>query len=199
MKTFRRQSGQKELNKKLTIQKLATMPPASLFAEPIDYVFANHSRQRLLCQVLDEIAEVEAADRELVSAAYAFLTEEYAIHMLDEEGDLFPLLRRRADPEDDVNKVLGQIIDENMSDEGDAKDIVTLLGRLKGTTNMQKISKKDASLLKRFAANERNHLIVENAILLPLAKVRLSEDDQRKLGMRMAARRGTEMSKAAHD
>ena len=45
-------------------------------------------------------------------------------------------------------------------------------------------------LLARFAANERQHLIVENAIVLPLARARLSEDDKQKLGMRMAARRG---------
>ena len=183
----------------LALETLTTALPPSLFREPIEYVFADHFRQRTLCSVLDQIAEADVPDRALVGAALAFLQNDFGPHVIDEEEDLFPLLRQRAAPEDEINKVLDQLSEEHASDEADAKQIVTLLGKLKELRTEAGFSKKERELLKRFAANERQHLIVENAIVLPLARARLSDADKQELGMRMAARRGIDLSQVMHD
>lgn len=183
----------------LALETLMTLPPLSLFHEPIEYVFADHFRQRTLCSVLDQIAEAEAPDCDLVDAALLFLQRDFGPHVLDEEEDLFPLLRRRAEPEDEINKVLGQLSEEHASDETDARQLMDILSKLKDSNCNTRLAIEQKELLKRFAANERQHLIVENAIVLPLARARLSEADKQRLGMRMAARRGTDLSKVTHD
>ena len=174
----------------LMLEALVTAPPASLFNDPIEYIFADHFRQRTLCSALNQIAETETIDIELVEAALEFLRSEFGPHVLDEEEDLFPLLRRRAETEDDINHVLEQLSEEHAADEADGNRIITLLEQLLRSGDLSVIDAEAAELLARFAANERQHLIVENAIVLPLARARLSEVDKQKLGKRMAARRG---------
>ena len=39
----------------------------------------------------------------------------------------------------------------------------------------------------------RHHLTLENAIVLPLARIRLTADDLRNLAQRMSARRGIKL------
>ena len=183
----------------LMLEALMNAPPTSLFNDPIEYIFADHFRQRTLCSVLDQIAEAETIDVELVEAALGFLQSEFGPHVLDEEEDLFPLLRRRAETEDDINQVLGQLSEEHASDEADGNQIIALLQRLLGSGDLSVIDSEAIGLLGRFAANERHHLIVENAIVLPLARARLSETDKQKLGTRMAARRGLAPPQVAND
>lgn len=190
---------QQEEAKGLALEALTTAPPPDLLMEPIDYLFADHFRQRMLCTVLDDIAEAESVDLDLLEAVVRFLGNDLAPHVLDEEEDLFPLLRMRAKPEDEIDRVLGQLSEEHVSDETDAKQIMVILDTIKQSGKRSKMSLEDKVLLKRFAANERQHLIVENAIVLPLARARLTETDKRKLSLNMAARRGIPLSEVAHD
>jgi hemerythrin-like domain-containing protein len=180
-------------SRQMALEALTTRPPVGLFAEPVEYMFADHFRQRTLCMFLDEIADGDPVDVEVVDVVLAFLKSEMGPHVLDEEEDLFPLLRRRAEPEDEINTVLGQLSQEHAADEADALLIMDVLEELKNSTIKQVLDEAAAKLLKRFAGNERQHLILENAIVLPLARARLTDEDQRKLGRRMAARRGIEL------
>lgn len=180
----------REEERLLALEALSTRPPVSLFKEPIEYVFADHFRQRTLCKILDGIAGAETIDTEMVQAALAFLKTEMGPHVLDEELDLFPLLRRRVLPEDEIDMVLGQLSQEHAADETDALEIVRLLEALTSSGNSQGVDVGAANLLQRFASNERQHLILENAIVLPLARVRLTETDCHQLGRSMADRRG---------
>jgi len=171
----------------MALSTLAAPPPAAQLASPLDYVFAEHFRQRTLCWVIDRIADAEERDEECIGAVLRFLREEFGAHVLDEEEDLFPLLRRRAEPDDRIEEVLGELSQEHAADKLDAEAIVE---GLFAATGRRRFTKAFRGLLHRFAANERRHLIVENAIVLPLARVRLTIDDLRNLGRRMAARRG---------
>ena len=185
--------------RQLALQALTTELPPGLLHEPIEFVFADHFRQRILCDVLDQIADTDEPDKDLLDAALSFLRGDFGLHVMDEEEDLFPLLRRRAEPEDQIDEVLGQLSEEHASDETDAKQIIHLLENLKGVIHKPCLSSEQKSLLTRFAANERQHLIVENAIVLPLARTRLSDADKQELGIRMAARRGLGIPERAHD
>ncbi|MGI9512183.1 MAG: hemerythrin domain-containing protein [Anderseniella sp.] len=177
----------------LALEALSNAPPSSQFAEPLDYIFAEHFRQRVLCNMLDEIADRERPDRQPIEAVLRYLRVDFAPHMQDEEHDLFPMLRRRAEPEDRIDDVIGQLTQEHAADRQDAKLITEGLAKaLAGKTETGQGSAL-AKLLHRFAENERNHLTLENAIILPLARIRLTDDDIRNLAHRMAARRGVKL------
>ena len=175
--------------REMSLAALRTPPPAFMLNEPIDYMFADHFRQRTLCTILDQIADAAEPDHEAISASIEFLKTEFGPHVQDEEQDLFPVLQQRATEEDEIGPILDQLGEEHAADKVDAASIIEQLAHLK-SRKVTKIGSKLAQLLKRFAANERQHLIVENAIVLPLARARLTTEDCKLLGQRMAARRG---------
>lgn len=176
--------------RRMAIDAVRTALPVMFFKKPLDYIVADHLRQRTLCGMLDEIAVEKKPDIQKIDAVVDFLKTELAPHVQDEEEDLFPLLRRRAHPDDEINLVLGKLSENHSDDQIDSDQIVSQLPVLKETPDYCIQNPDFAELLTKFAANERQHLIVENAIVLPLARVRLSEEDQVNLGKRMAARRG---------
>lgn len=178
----------------MALETLTEAPPTEQLASPLDYVFADHFRHRTLCWMIDQIADARDRDEECIGAVVRFLRDDFGPHVIDEEEDLFPLLRRRAEPEDRIEEVLGELSQEHAANKLDADAIVEGLSVATG----RRFTKAFRGLLHRFAANERRHLIVENAIVLPLARVRLTFDDLRNLGRRMAARRGIDFPGISH-
>ena len=172
------------------LETLTTELHDNLLRQPIDYIFADHIRQRALCALLDDIANGTCEDMETIRATSNFLQTEFKPHILDEEKGLFPLLRRRAEPDDNIDDLLGQLVEEHESDHKDAKDILAALDQIIASGSVGMPSKEASVLLTRFAANERQHLIVENSIVLPLARARLTQDDCDDLARGMAAHRG---------
>ncbi len=168
------------------IEALKNPPSKALICQPIEYIYCDHYRQRVLCSALDRVADEGKPGSKLALSILRFLESDFGVHVLDEEEDLFPLLRRRAQWEDRLEKVLGQLSAEHLADKEDCEQIQLLFrDGLKSSGDWK-------SLLRRFASNERHHLLLENAIVLPLARARLTESDLYSLGRRMAARRGIE-------
>jgi hemerythrin-like domain-containing protein len=174
------------------IAMLNEAPPPVRLLSPIDYIFADHFRHRTLCRVLDDIAQGAEFDRETVIAALRFLETDYRIHLLDEEEDLFPLLRQRAAAEDCVDEVLDQLSLEHGEEQKTADAVIEKLSAMLGSRGAKPADADFRDQLRRFAAQDRRHLTVENAIVLPLARARLSPGDLRDIGKSMAARRGLE-------
>ncbi|MDA4844458.1 hemerythrin domain-containing protein [Hoeflea poritis] len=184
--------------RKLAIAALGEPPPVAQLLAPLDYILSDHFRQRSLCKAVEDLANADDFDREMAEAVLRFMKSDFGLHVIDEEEDLFPLLRRRALPEDDINMVLGALSLEHASDHDDAERIVEGLAQALETRRADFPDAEFAALLKRFAAGERRHLIVENAIVMPLARARLNDDDLRNLGRRMAARRGIDYPEKKH-
>jgi len=171
----------------MALATLAAPPPADQLATPLDYLFADHFRLRTLCRMIDLIADDESCDDECIESVLRFLREDFVPHIHDEEEDLFPMLRVRTEPEDRIDDILDTLIQEHAADRLDAEAIVAGLSRMETGNALSRSFRKQ---LRRFAANERRHLTLENAIVLPLARARLKIDDLRNLGRNMAARRG---------
>ena len=161
----------------------------SLLRHPLDYILADHLRQRVLCVLCDSIAIDASLDVEAVSEVVDYLSNDMVVHVIDEEQDLFPLLRRRADPEDDIESVLGRLSGEHAHDETLAREIITGLRDALASPG-DTLSARLILSLKQFAHGQRQHLALENATVMPLAKVRLTGKDLKELSGRMAARRG---------
>ena len=164
--------------------------PLELLAEPLDWFFAEHFRHRQLCQMIDEVCATTVFDGDRIAKVVAFLSHDLALHVIDEEEDFFPLLRRRCRPEDEVERVLGMLSAEHRADMNKASQVSELLKAclLKQTApGLDPVRRK---ILSEFASQERRHLGLENAVILPIARLRLDAEDLATLGRRLAARRG---------
>lgn len=164
--------------------------PLHLLAEPIEWFFAEHYRHRQACKMIEEVAAAVVFDRPRVAELVDFLDHDLPLHVIEEEEDFFPLLRRRCEPEDDVERVLGMLSAEHRADVVQAG---AMRDRLRACLDSAKAPGLDPAQRKAmvaFAAQERRHLGLENAIVLPIARLRLSANDLTALGRRLAARRG---------
>lgn len=180
----------KDETRQLALDALCNRPPVKHLFSPLDYIFAEHFRQRVLCGVLDDFTKDKTHDPELMIAAVNYLKQEMNSHIQDEEDDLFPLLRLRSEQDDGIDQVLDQLSEEHKSDHIDALQIIEKLRLALKQENNSGLQTKFAESMHRFTANERRHLIVENAIIIPLARVRLKQDDLNQMSQHMANRRG---------
>ena len=150
---------------------------------PLDFVADDHMRERVACAKIDEIvtrANCDMADRiEVV----AFLTNHLPLHLADEEVDIFPMMLARCDPEDDIEKVIYKLQSDHQHARMDTPEITAILARNEG------FSEVDAKRLTTFANHARRHLILENAIILPIARARLTPRDLTKMKAHMLERR----------
>ncbi len=167
-----------------------------LLRTPLDFIHAEHLRHREVCRAAEDIATAKAFDSRMALAVADFLEDDMALHVIDEEEDLFPLLRRRAKPGDGAERIIGLLSGEHAADEVLSRTVCKGLREALGQYAPE-IAEPLRNALLTFADRERRHLTVENAIVLPLAARRLSKKDQLELARRMAARRGLSLPEDA--
>ena len=163
--------------------------PRDLLGNPLEFFMADHLRQRAAFALIEQLATVDTLDRALATHVLDFLGTDMVAHVLDEEDDLFPLLRRRCEPEDDIEHVLGDLSAEHAADERIALEVrAGLAEALEAGCAAGDIEYLRKRMLA-FAYAESRHLALENGIILPLARARLTKDDLRDLSERMTKRR----------
>ena len=164
--------------------------PRELMTEPLDWFFAEHYRHRQFCRLLTEVAAAHVFDGERITALVEFIRNDLALHIIDEEEDLFPLLRRRALPEDEIEDVLGRLSAEHKTDSMCAQSVRGHLENCLARQSAPGMIPEARKALQDFASHELRHLALENAVVLPIARLRLSGGDLRAMSRRLAARRG---------
>lgn len=164
--------------------------PALLVHQPLDWFVAEHYRHRQFCALMHELAEAERFEAEPLAAVIAFLNGELGQHLADEEQDLFPLLRRRARPEDEIDQALNRLRSEHKGDLAHGYALRTHLQRCLETETPPARDSWARMALNAFASQELRHLALENAVVLPIAKLRLTPKDLKDLSRRIVARRG---------
>ncbi len=173
--------------------------PLDLIIEPLDWIFAEHFRQRQLCTALEFIASSAEPLPEAMCAASAYLEHDMPLHVEDEEEDLFPLVRKRCTPEDEIENVLSRLARDHEMDKDQAVEIAAMLFRAAAAGRPLGKRSKAAKLARSFAQHQRHHLVVENAVVLPIARLRLRKEDLKTLSRHMAVRRGIALPEAAKD
>ena len=160
----------------------------SLLGRPLDFICEDHLRERQVCAMIDGLTMVRSLDRQAVLTVLRFLNEELNVHLRDEAEDLFPVLEMRCTAEDSINAVLGRI----REDQGQTlSQLSAVREAIAGSLDTgADLSQTNRETLTRFAAHVRRHLVAENAILLPIARARLTKADLRRLASRMRSRRG---------
>lgn len=155
---------------------------------PLEQIGEEHLLQREMCAALDQLADLTRPDPERAAEVLHHFDTRFFQHIRDEEADLFPLLRQRSAPADDINHTLDRLVEDHEGILELAEKVRPILMKLARGDVLQ--DQQEADVLSRFAAQKRRHLIVENAIVLPLARVQLTEQDQAELQRRMTERRG---------
>ena len=87
--------------------------------DPIDALAAAHARHADLCGLLEQIADGLPDETDPLTCRRALdqLRHELPRHHREEEVGLFPLLERRAEPEDRLEDCLAQLSLEHATDE----------------------------------------------------------------------------------
>lgn len=164
--------------------------PEGLLLDPIGWFFAEHQRHRQFCDMMQRASLAASFDEDGLGWLLEFVKRDLPLHILDEEEDLFPLLRTRAQPEDDLDRILGRLQGEHARDLTRAAAVRHHLEACLRTAAPISRSNVRRRSLEAFAIQERGHLALENAVVLPLARLRLTERDLLALSSRLAARRG---------
>ena len=164
-------------------------PPIGLLADPLAYILADHSRQRVACATLLEFASEGRATRATADIVSAFLTNDLQLHFSDEEEDLFPALRLRALPEDAIGPLLQRLVDDHCRGRQHLDAIVNALTPTSPDDPLE-LGAGVGEIMQAYSQAEQEHLAIENAIVLPIAQRRLTAGDLKAMSRHMRVRRG---------
>ncbi len=164
-----------------------TLAGGDVLPDPLTHFAEEHLRQREVCAMLDALATARHPDRVMARAALRHLSTALPGHIRDEDHILFPLLRHRSAPDDEINDTLDRLDADHAQSMQALDAVIAALERLAKTDGA--LTAEEATTITGFAAHERRHLIVENAIVLPLARVVLTEADLEALRGAMLRRR----------
>ena len=174
-----------------------TPTDATLLSTPLEFLCQDHLRERQVCSLLDSLASSLSFDPPAARNVLRFVNEELSVHMQDDAEDLFPLLSRRCTAEDGIGRAIARI-------STDLEEAARLLPELRAALARcldtgSELSTEDRRVFTLFAGHVRRHLAAENAILLPIARARLTRRDLKELSSHMRSRRGLEPLTEASD
>ncbi|MBW7057612.1 hemerythrin domain-containing protein [Paracoccus bogoriensis] len=153
---------------------------------PLEALRESHFLQRQICADMEVLAEATFPRPELARSILVNLCRDLPLHHADEDAGLFPLLRARALPEDEIEALLERLSADHDRDQAAR---APLLAALACMADGALPAPEDRAALKALAQSERRHMVIENAIVLPLARARLTAADLAALREGMAARR----------
>ena len=158
--------------------------------DPLDFILQDHERQLEICNGLEVLVSASEAEplTECAATLLSFLTEDLALHVCDEEQDLFPMLNSRRPPGSNLGDILDQLVMEHETDQGLADLVIEDLRAIAADSSPEHPIRFEMNV-RAFCEMQRRHLNWENRIVIPLAETLLSEADKQKLAQRMAARR----------
>jgi hemerythrin-like domain-containing protein len=176
----------------LRLHLLAAMAealPHPARGDPLDAILADHYRIRAMLALLQDLARGRATPRVreiLGRALLSFLRLDLPRHLAIEEAHVFPLLEQRLRPSDLLDPSLRRLAEQHRAAEAAMALLIEEIERL-----LRDPAAQPAPRLRRcaalFAQEEQRHLAVENAVVLPLARARLTRRDLAGLAREIGA------------
>lgn len=161
-------------------------PLKAIVSDPLLFLDMECDRLRLGCVLIDKLARRGDGDPQLLPTLITFIRVQVPMHLDDESEDLFPLLRLRARRDDDIAAMLGKL----SADHPLIRARLALLAPLlEGFWADQDRATPLSSELAAAAAQIRQHLALLNAVVLPIARLRLIPQDLMALSQAMISRR----------
>jgi len=155
---------------------------------PLETMRDEHYRQRALCTDMETLAATQVPRPDLARTILINLCRELPTHTADEELGLLPRLCARATPEDEIGILIDRLEDGYRKTRTTRPDLIAALACL---VDGALPAPEDRSALRSWAQSHRRHLTLKNAVLLPLARSRLTNRDHAALLSEMRARRST--------
>ncbi len=164
--------------------------PCNMLTNPLEVIQREHDLQERMCDALELIADELPGvfNRALLTTLLSALKHDFAVHVRDEERGLFPLLRKRALAEDNLDSILAQLEAEHAQDQGYAAEIVTQFEQMTVAGRVENPNML-GYMLRGFFETQRRHLLWENTVLLPIAHARLGQEDLKELARVMIENR----------
>jgi hemerythrin-like domain-containing protein len=165
-------------------------PDAPTEIDPIEILRHEHGEFRHVCDLIDRLAQDHYHDRAVVDAALAhsYLSRDLPLHLANEEGSLFPLLRRRCRQQDGIEDLLPLLSAEHQFVADGSRDLLVHLADLAAGKQIREPMSFILPALT-FTENQRRHSAWENATIFRLADKRLSKQDKADLAREMIERR----------
>lgn len=163
----------------------------ALLENPLEFIREDHMRMRAICEVMERTARSSLPDPADLSRLILFLEREIGLLIQDEDDVLHGLLLRRCKPLDEIEPTLTRMSRDHDILGESCPGLLETLGQMRDQA--RPATETEAEALCTFADRLRRHLIVENAIVLPIARARLSAEDIRYLQTAMIQRRITDM------
>jgi len=174
-----------------SLQDLRPADQSDRFRDPLGFIYTEHYRNRIICNTLDSATPAQRLNlsTQELEAIVDFYSIDRPLHVADEEKSLFPLLRKRCKPSDNLPQILALLEAEHRSDQPLIDDVIDGLVSI---IRRGVVADPDlfAARCRAMSDFQRRHLAWENSIVMPLAKRRLSAPDLVDLGRAMAERRG---------
>lgn len=171
--------------------KMASSPkhgPAAV-DDPLGVIAVRHIRQREVFQSLKPIAESRLIASDDLQRLKHFFCLELPSHREDEEKCFFPVLRRRVQPERDLN--LGGLLERIAAERRKADrlmfETVSCLEALV-TDRQAVITAALASDINDCHVSEMHRLAITNGVIMTIARARLTRQDISTISRCMAAR-----------
>jgi pyridoxamine 5'-phosphate oxidase len=168
------------------------MKTGPTFEQPLEMLEACHERIQSQLATLERLGphlETKGCDAEAKSAAQAVLRyfdTAGVFHHEDEDHDLFPVLRVKAEAQErrDVAAAIDELVEEHETMHAQWQRLREQLQAVAGGD--PRIAVEDVA---RFAWLYRRHMDREATAVLPFARHALDAAERATLGKRMAARR----------
>lgn len=158
-----------------------------LLEDPLDFIREDHMNMRVICGTMEKLSRSPAPDPAEIARLRHFLRHEIQPLIRDEDEELRALLLIRCPVEDEIEPTLERLKAEHDTLGAMCPGLEAVLESL--LAGNRPATEGEATLLRDFADRLRRHLIVENAIVLPIARARLTEDDLAQLRRAMTGRR----------
>lgn len=168
--------------------------PAPDFRDPLGLLAACHGRIESQCATLLRLPPYldlhgcDAQARQAALKALRYFESAGRHHHADEERDLFPLLRIHA--AEAREETLPAVLDCLELQHGEMERAWQALAAPLAAIADGRLAPGLLPQVKDFARLYRDHMAVENALILPFARERLTVVELCALGERMATRRG---------
>jgi len=162
-----------------------------LLADPLEFIREDHMHMRTVCETIERLSRLAAPEAAEIGRVLDFLGRELGLLIQDEDGELRDLLLLRCTEEDEIAPTLERLSAEHEVLSDLCPRLALALDRMR--QGRRAASEDEAVLLRDFADRLRRHLIVENAIVLPIARARLTAADIAALRNAMIRRRAVDM------
>ncbi|MEO0383149.1 MAG: hemerythrin domain-containing protein [Pseudomonadota bacterium] len=161
---------------------------AGLEADPLTFLAEDHMRQREICAMLHMVASQPFPEFRSMGMSLAYLRHEFLLHNADERAVLFPMMIARCEKEDEIGLIIDRLLHDHEGAQVQAQKVCHILETIMEIGDAP--DEVDRAELKDFAGRCQRYLILENAIILRLARIRLDEDDLATLTRKILLRRG---------